>query len=71
MMIAIWATWLIAVVASFAVLEAYAIKTRRLTLSATIWLATRHWPFLAWIGGALFGGLAVHFWWIPHVSAGF
>ncbi len=67
---AVWAVWLVCLIVSFALLEGYAIHTGQATLSATVWQATRSWPFLGWIGGALFGGLAVHFWWIPK-TAGF
>jgi len=63
-MIWFWVFWVLFIAVSFAVAEGYAIKTGRVTLSATVWKITRAWPLLPFVAGLLAGGLAVHFWWI-------
>ena len=60
---AYWALWILAIAVTFGLSEAYAIKTRRFTLSRTIWTWSQHFPILPWLVGVLFGGLAVHFFW--------
>ncbi len=47
----------------FAVAETYAIKTRRATLSLSIWRLYQAWPLSGVIFGMIVGGLAVHFFW--------
>lgn len=58
-----WVAWILAIVASFAVLEGFALATDRHTLSRFVWETSQAWPLLPWIVGNLTGGLAVHFWW--------
>jgi hypothetical protein len=60
---AIWIVWFLLFVATFAVLEGYAIHTGRPTLSETVWDMSDAWPPLSWVAGVVVGGLAVHFWW--------
>src|SRR5262245_25604984 len=59
----IWAGWIIFLIVSFAAFEAFAIATRRMTLSRFVWTASKNFPLLPFIAGLLAGGLAVHFWW--------
>lgn len=58
-----WTAWLGFFIASFAVLERYAIKRGKTTLSRYTWNAFLRWPLIAVIFGMVFGGLAVHFFW--------
>lgn len=62
-----WLTWAIASLISFAILESYALVTRRLpTLSRTVWRLTKAYPIFAFALGTVVGGLAIHFFgWIP------
>lgn len=68
----IWAAWIVlAVGGSFGLLEGMMIRLKRPTLSWTIWDWSKHWPLLPFLIGMLFGGLGVHFFWIPSTAAGF
>jgi hypothetical protein len=58
-----WTVWSMAVIASFAALEAWAIETGRPTLSVFMATLATEWPLTAVVYGMLFGGLAVHFFW--------
>lgn len=60
-----WVVWLLVIVVSFIVLEAYAFRhpTRQNTLSRFMWELGQKWPLTLVLFGALFGGLAVHFFW--------
>lgn len=60
---AVWTIWLLFFVASFALLEWYALHTNRTTLSRYVWNASKRWPVLPFVLGCIVGGLAVHFWW--------
>ena len=57
----IWSLWLLAIAATFAVLEAS--SWNELTLSRYVWNVSTHWPLFIYLWGNLTGGLAVHFWW--------
>lgn len=59
----IWTAWLLCLIASFAVLEGYALYSNGLTLSRFTWIVTKDWPLMPWLCGVLAGGLAVHFFW--------
>jgi len=59
----VWALWLAAFVGAFAILEGYAIKSGRATLSLSTWRLFQKWPLIAVVFGMVFGGLAVHFFW--------
>lgn len=59
---AIWTAWLLAIVISFAALEALSWTTGT-TLSRYTWELSVAWPVFPAIYGMVFGGLAVHFWW--------
>jgi hypothetical protein len=54
--------WLL-VVFFLLLMEAYYLETGRDTLSRRVWKASKAWPLLPWVVGAVSGGLAVHFWW--------
>lgn len=58
-----WAGWVLGILTTFALLEAYAIQTGKETLSACVWQASQGFPLLPFLGGLVAGGLAVHFWW--------
>jgi hypothetical protein len=58
-----WTVWLIAIVLSFAVLETWAITEHGTTLSRFIYEISSAWPLFGVFLGAVFGGLAVHFYW--------
>lgn len=58
----IWAGWLFAIAATFAVLEALS-WNHGVTLSRSVWDLSIHWPLIIYLWGNLTGGLAVHFWW--------
>jgi len=64
----IWAIWLFVLVASFAVLEGWALKSNRMTLSRFVWTVTKAWPPLPFIAGFVAGFLACHFFWGGIVS---
>jgi len=59
----IWTGWLLSLIASFAVLEGWAIAHGGVTLSQFTATVSRAWPLLPWVCGLIVGGLAVHFWW--------
>lgn len=59
----VWVAWFLFVLISFALLEAFAIKTRRATLSASVWRLSKAWPPFPFVMGVVVGGLAIHFWW--------
>lgn len=59
----IWTAWLLAIVASFAVIEGLAFAGHDTTLSRYIYEVSAAWPLFPAVLGAVFGGLAVHFWW--------
>ncbi len=61
--IALWLGWLLLALLAFGVLETWALRTGRLTLSRVTWEASRAWPPLPFVIGLVAGGLAVHFWW--------
>lgn len=65
-----WTLWLLAIVASFAVLEGYALKRGQLSLSRYTWTISKAWPMMIFILGFLAGGFAVHvFWnWCPDLG---
>ncbi len=56
--------WLFAV-ALLAAYEAFAVATRRQTLSMWFWVTCKAWPFFGWLVSLAVGGLLVHFGWIP------
>jgi hypothetical protein len=60
----VWLAWILAVIVSFAIFEAYALKTGKKTLSECVWLLFKAWPPIAVVFGMVFGGLAVHFFWV-------
>ena len=62
-MIWIWVFWVLTIAVTFAVLEGWAIKTNRTTLSRTVWIISKEWPPLPFVAGFLVGFLACHFWW--------
>lgn len=61
----VWVVWLLAIVVSFSVLEWYAFQhpSRLNTLSRFVWNIGQKFPLSLVMYGALFGGLAVHFFW--------
>lgn len=59
----VWVAWLAAIGLSFAILEGYALKHNKTTLSRFVWNTSKAWPPLPWVIGNVTGGLAVHFWW--------
>lgn len=58
-----WTAWLVAIAASFAVLEGLSIKYKGKTLSRFTAEIAYGWPLMPFIYGSLFSGLAVHFFW--------
>lgn len=60
-----WILWLLAVVCSFTLLEAYAFRhpDKQWTLSRTLATVGAKWPLSIALWGMLFGGLLVHFFW--------
>ena len=62
-MIVFWALWVLAIAVTFAIAEAFALKTGRFTLSRSVWTWSKNFPLLPFLAGLLAGGLAVHFWW--------
>lgn len=59
----VWSSWLVAVVASFAVLEGHAYLYKTQMLTHWVRLATVAWPWTPYVFGATALVLAVHFWW--------
>lgn len=70
-MITVWTLWGLFFIVSFALLEGFALKTNRTTLSRYVWIASKAWPPLPFIVGFVVGFLACHFWWggIVHFDA--
>ncbi len=66
MMIA-WTALVIANIVIFAILEGYALSRSDsdagITLSRYLWEASKAWPPLTFLFGALIGGLVVHILW--------
>lgn len=64
-----WLWWGLGALVTFAVIEVFALVTRRIpTLSASVWRATKRWPLLPLFVGAAGALLAVHLWgngWCP------
>ena len=60
-----WIIWLLVIVISFTVLEAYALKypQSQFTLSRFVWSIGQKWPLSLVLWGMLIGGLSVHFFW--------
>lgn len=58
----IWALWLFAIAATFAILEG-ASWNNGITLSRATWDLSTRWPLIIYLWGNLTGGLAVHWWW--------
>ncbi len=59
----VWVGWLIFLVVSFGVFEAWALVTNRWTLSRTVWQITAGWPPFGWLCGLIVGFLAAHLFW--------
>jgi hypothetical protein len=61
----VWVLWLALVIVSFAVLEGIALyRGNKSTLSECTWYLAKIWGPLPVLFGIVFGGLAVHFFWI-------
>ena len=58
-----WTAWLLVIAVSFAVLEGYALRSGRTTLSRYVVSASRAWPLLPFVLGLIIGVLANHFFW--------
>jgi len=59
----IWTIWVLVIIVSFALLEQYAFKHDKNTLSRFVVNLTKAWPLFPFIFGLIMGGLAVHFFW--------
>jgi hypothetical protein len=59
----IWSAWLLMIMISFAVIEGLALAWGDTTLSRYTWEVYLAWPPIAVVYGAVFFGLAVHFFW--------
>lgn len=59
-----WLIWIGATIIVFAIGEGYALRSGKATLSRTVWNIQKGWPMFAALFGLVFGGLAVHFFWI-------
>lgn len=59
----VWVFWVIVIAVSFGCFEAFAIKTKRPTLSRTVWNVSKSFPAFGWVVGLLFGFLGCHFFW--------
>jgi hypothetical protein len=64
----LWASWLLFLIVSFAILETIALETGTPTLSRSVWTWTQNWPELPFVAGLIAGFLACHFWWGGIVS---
>lgn len=60
----VWVAWLAVILLSFAILEGYALRSSKTTLSRFVWNTSRAWPPLPFFVGLIVGFLACHFWWI-------
>lgn len=60
----VWAGWIILLIVTFGVMEGWALKTGKPSLSATIWTWQKNFPLFGPLLGLLFGGLLVHFFWM-------
>lgn len=60
---AAWTIFILAFVTILAVMEAYALRKNKTTLSRYVWKASQAWPPLPFVVGAIVGFLACHFWW--------
>lgn len=58
-----WVFWFLAVLASFAVLEGWALVHNQMTLSQAIWRLNAEWPLFQGVFCLILGGLVVHFFW--------
>ncbi|EJW09973.1 hypothetical protein A33M_0685 [Rhodovulum sp. PH10] len=58
-----WGAFVVAVIATFGLLEGWALATDTPTLSQTVWWASAAFPLLGPLVGFVVGGLFVHFWW--------
>ena len=58
-----WGLWLLAIAASFAVAEGFALAHGGTTFSAFMFNTQKAWPLCEFLWGMLMGGLAVHFYW--------
>lgn len=60
-----WTYWLLFIIASFGVAEAFGLWKFGVpgTLSYFMTNLGKSWPPILVVYGMLFGGLAVHFWW--------
>ena len=58
-----WAVWLLLIVITFSVMEAWSLHEGTTTLSRSIWIITAAFPPFPWIAGYLTGFLCCHFWW--------
>ena len=58
-----WAGWLLVLVASFSLLEGYALYDDTTTLSRFVWTITAAFPPLPYLCGFVAGFLCCHFWW--------
>lgn len=67
-----WTIWLLVIIVSFGLLEAYAFRHNKMTLSRYIYGCSKAWPVLPFVLGLIVGGLAVHlFWqWCPELGIG-
>ena len=63
MMIWFWVFWVVAIAASFAGAEGYALARNKPTLSRTVWIVTKAWPPLQGVAMFIAGFLFCHFWW--------
>lgn len=59
-----WGIWIAATIIVFAIGEDYALRSGKATLSRTVWNIQKGWPLFAVLFGLVFGGLAVHFFWV-------
>lgn len=59
----IWTGWLLILVASFSVLEGYALSSHGISLSRFTAIISQQWPPFPWLCGVIVGFLACHFWW--------
>ena len=58
-----WLAWFLAAIVTFAVLEGYAIRTGRKTLSRTVRDMNQAWPLTSAVMALVMGALLTHFFW--------